>query len=416
MIAPGKRDFWTLETIRLFAEKAKNTHYQFALLPEHPFRNMGVYIHVPFCSTICRFCPYYREVYNSEKKSLYIEALLREISKREMEGNPRWIYIGGGTPNTLSIQDWDRVFQTLSGRIQVQNIGMELAPSSLTESYLRNLAKLGVRKISLGVESFSLNTLKRENRPGLAVQKIKKLVHNAQDLGLWVNTDIMLGFEGQKLTTFWQDMEHFLNICPQQITLYPLMTIRGTPLQPVTLADQVQFDMIEQAGQRLESAGYIRRTLWTWSRGEELYDSSYDEMGSEYIGLGASAISSTHDWVAVNLPLEGYLQSWSGSYPPHAFVNAHLKQKVQEGWRRFGMMLYERRLYTLRGLPEYINLFITALKWSGYSRKGRLTVKGINFAHHLTKAVVETKNFPIQNPGCVVNLPDYNKWIMEGAK
>lgn len=405
MVAPGRRSFWTLSTIRLFAEKAKNTHYRFEEIPPHHFRDSGLYIHVPFCYSLCRFCPYYREFYQADQARTYLRALLAEISRREMSGTARWLYIGGGTPNVVAVEDWAEIFEALSGRITLQNISMELAPSVLTKDYLRGLRRLGVSRISLGVESFNPSVLRQETRPAVPLKHLAELVETALGLEFWVNTDIMLGFENQRLTQFWQDIEQFLGLGPSQVTLYPLMTIRGTTIQPQTLAEQTQYYMIEQAGAMLTEAGYRRRTLWTWARGADLYDSSYDEMGSEYLGLGPSAISSTPEWVAVNPALKGYLESWVEQGPAYAFVNHHLKQRVQESWRKFGMMLYERRLHTRRGFPLYLNFFIRLLQWSGHSRKGCLTERGLYFAHYLTRAVVETKNFPLQNPACVTNLP-----------
>ncbi len=412
MIAPGSKSFFTRQTIKMITSKAKDTTYHFSEIPDYSFKGKyGLYIHVPFCTQICRFCPYYKVTLTAGLRQEFIQALLREISYRDMSGSPRWIYIGGGTPNVLSIEEWRQIFTALSQKISLQNIGIELSPHILSREYLTGLSELGVKKISIGIESFNREILEDYQRNHVSSENLSELIQHALSLGMWVNADIMLGFENQKIYTFRKDIESFLSTGAQQITIYPLMTIRGSRINYQTIDDEIQFRLIEEAARTLKAAGYSRRTLWTFTRGQELYDSSYDELGSDYLGLGASAISSTRGWVSVNLPLEGYNKSFSGPGQPRAFVNSHVKRSAHEGWRRFGMMLYERRLHPSLHFPWYLDIFILILMMSGYSFWGRQTRRGIKYAHYLTKSVVETKSFPIQHPGCVDNLDEYYESI-----
>ncbi len=418
MIAPTRKPFLTRRTIKLLTDKARNTVYRFSTPPERAFNeDYGVYLHVPFCHSLCSFCPYYREGYSQERKLIFMESLLKEIDLRDFSGHAKWLYIGGGTPNSLSIGDWELIFKALRKKVEIPRIGMELTPRGVEAEYLEGLKRLGVGKISLGVESFSQRVLSDAGRESLSPDSLRLATRMILDAGLWLNIDIMLGFQGQKAWNFRQDITEILKLEPHQLTIYPLMTVRGTRVNALSMDDRVIFELMEEAGTKLERARYRRKTLWTWGRDEGLYDSSYDELGSDYIGLGPSGISSCRQWVSVNLPLDGYARAANeatearmraGTAAMPSFVNRHVKTQAHEAWRRFGMMLYGRRLSFSSAFPPYLNLFISSLILSGRAGLGGgLSRKGILFAHDLTKAIVETKSFPIQQPDCVENWAEY---------
>lgn len=88
-----------------------------------------------------------------------------------------------------------------------------------------------------------------------------------------------------------------------------------------------------------------------------------------------------------------------------AFVAS--KGPATDKWRGFARMLYDLRCKVHPGFPGYINAFIRLLQISGYSKNGRLSRKGIDFAHQITKAVVESLPFPLQNPAVIENYEDY---------
>ncbi len=408
MIAPTRKPFLTRRTVKILTDKARNSTYRFGPLPERAFHSdYGLYLHVPFCRSICSFCPYYRETFSSPRKELYVDALLEEISRRDFAGNASWLYVGGGTPNTLSLSDWNRIIDALKSKAKIPNAGIELTPAGLDRGYAEGLRALGFRKASIGVESFSGAVLRGAGREDPGGGKAEAAVESARSAGLWTNVDLMVGFDEQKAYHFREDVKRFIGLGAEQATFYPLMTIRGTRSNRLSMDDRTVFGLIEEAGLAMESAGYARRTLWTWTRGAELYDSSYDELGSDYLGLGPSGISSTRAWVSVNPPLDAYAKAINASGPLMGFASEHVKGRHHEAWRRFGMMLYGRRLSFSPAFPAYLNAFIGVLMASGRGGPGFLTRKGILFAHDMTKAVVETKSFPLQHPGCVENLADY---------
>ena len=145
----------------------KKTRYEFTNVPRTTFtKDIGVYIHVPFCFTKCSFCPFYKELYNDELKGMYVDSISKEISSTEFQGNTKWVYFGGGTPNTLTINDLTKITTTLRNKVKITNMGIELLPSLLTKDYLDGLYSIGFSKISIGIETFTKETHKEIKRKG----------------------------------------------------------------------------------------------------------------------------------------------------------------------------------------------------------------------------------------------------------
>ena len=134
----------------------KKTIYEFKEIPKLKLKNdFGIYIHVPFCYKKCSFCPFYKEIFNQKLKEKYLKAIFREINESEYEVAPKWVYIGGGTPNTLKISELKSMIKCLQKKSKLKSIGIELLPSILNKEYINGLKDIGFTKISLGIESLS---------------------------------------------------------------------------------------------------------------------------------------------------------------------------------------------------------------------------------------------------------------------
>jgi coproporphyrinogen III oxidase-like Fe-S oxidoreductase len=377
----------------------EKTRYRFMTAPQPHFRGVfGIYLHVPFCYTFCSFCPFYKERYTEEGKQQYLNALLKEIETTDMEGTARWVYFGGGTPNTLSLDELESILGILRSKVQINSVGIELLPATLTEEYLHGLRHIGFTKVSLGVESFSEIVTTKTGRTVAAQEQVDTLINFAHSLGLWVNVDMMTGLPDQDRTTFSNDIQTAADIRPDQVTIYPFMVIRGVKAVP-SIPSNKQFQLIEEGDVELREVGYDRKGVWTFALGDDVYDSSRDELIEDYAGFGPAAFSTYRTWKVVNPELERYINN-SRNGERMAYV-AH-KSATSEDWRNFARMVYDLRCHLLQDVPPYINLFVRLLKATGYCRERSLTRKGILFAHAITKTVVESLPFPIQNPDCVV--------------
>ena len=365
--------------------------------------SFGVYIHVPFCFTKCSFCPFYKEIYEKDKKIKYLEAIKNEIENSCVSGNASWVYFGGGTPNTLKIDEVKSIVDKLRENISISTMGIELLPSVLDEEYIAGLHKIGFTKISVGVESLSKETLSKSGRKLTERERINEIIKIAQDKGLWVNVDLMIGLPEQKPDSFIEDIKEMSEISPDQITIYPFMQLGKLAVKP-SLEEDEQFEYIEKANDILINQGYDRKGIWTFAKGDEVYDSSRDELIEDYIGFGPAAFSTYGSWKVVNPELDIYLRNYETKKRMALVAD---KEETSDDWRKFARMLYDLKGALEEDVFFGIKLLVKILKITGFIKKGKITKKGILFTHTITKTVVENLPYPLQNTHYIENYEEY---------
>ncbi len=391
-------------SMKFMKRSFEKTLYRFTEIPRVTLNgNFGIYVHVPFCLSKCSFCPFYKELFTAELKEQYMDAIIKEIDGAEIQGEAAWLYFGGGTPNLLTTEDTGRIVACLKRKVRIDNMGIELLPSLLSEEYLRELRTTGFSKISIGIESFSDDVIGKTGRKNTTNDNIGRFIKLARSLELWVNTDMMVGLPDQDESTFRRDIEMLAAMLPHQITIYPFMIIRGLQAAPCYPPDR-QFALIEEAGKLLQSCGYSRKGVWTFAQGSDIYDSSRDELIADYIGFGPAAFSTYGSWKVVNPELDVYIRNMP-SGKKKGFVAT--KSKASEEWRKFARMIYDLKLDDTYSVASYVNMYIQFLILTGYVKQKALTAKGTTFAHEITKAVVESLPFPVQNAGCIENYAEY---------
>jgi len=157
--------------------------YRFTKIPKPKLNgDFGIYIHVPFCYSKCSFCPFYKEIYSENLKKQYLTAILKEIEDTELCDQAKWVYFGGGTPNTLEIKEIQNILDRFKYKIKLNSLGIELLPALLTEDYLRGLKKLGFSKISIGIESYSKRVMEKTGRKIENNEHIAKVLSYAKSL------------------------------------------------------------------------------------------------------------------------------------------------------------------------------------------------------------------------------------------
>ncbi|MBN1262495.1 MAG: radical SAM protein, partial [Anaerolineae bacterium] len=326
-----------------------------------------------------------------------------EIDTTDMQGEANWLYFGGGTPNVLAVDEIGEILDHLRRKVALESIGIELLPALLTETYLDGLQQLGVTKVSVGIESLAGAVIEHTGRSIATVTRITRLLEHAGALGLWTNVDLMVGLPRQSAADFLEDVRAVALLRPSQVTVYPFMVIRGVQADP-GMPEATQFALIDQAHALLKPHGYGRPSVWAFTRGDDMYDSSRDELVEDYIGFGPAAFSTYDHWKVVNPDVASYLRGYREGQRL-GFVAP--KSATTDQWRRFARMLYDLDCAYRAGAPGYINGFIALLKLAGYGRRGRVTDKGRLLAHALTKTVVEALPFPLQNRASVENFDAY---------
>jgi len=394
----------TEKSKKMIIKSFQKTIYRYDETPEVVTKDsFGVYLHVPFCFSKCAFCPFYKEIYNEKQKVQYVSAIIKEIENSGLKGEASWLYIGGGTPNTLAIQDLKQIINKIHENITVSTMGIELLPTILDEKYIEGLNEIGFTKISIGVESLSEIILSESGRKIAKKEEIRRIIEKSHGFGIWVNIDLMIGLPGQYPDSFIYDIEQVSLLNPDQITIYPFMEIGKLAVKP-GLDEDEQFSLIEQANRIMLKYGYERKGIWIFAKGDEVYDSSRDELIEDYFGFGPAAFSTFGNWKVVNPELDIYLENMENDVRKALIAS---KDKASDDWRKCARMLYDLRGNIESDVSRFIKFFVKILKIFGYIKSNKLTKKGIMFTHKITKTVVETLPYPLQNTQYIKNYQEY---------
>ncbi len=272
----------------------------------------GLYVHVPFCAARCVYCDFNTYIDLDHLKEDYVRALLREIALvgEALDHRPaQTIFFGGGTPSLLTPEQVERVIDACAAAFDLAadaEVTLEANPESVSPSYLRDLRRAGVNRLSFGVQSFQDEILRFLGRQHSAV-RARQAVEWARAAGFDnVNVDLMYGLPGQTLAEWQETLETALALAPEHLSLYALIVEPGTPLHRwvehglvAPPDDDLAADQYEWALDRLAAAGYAHYEISNWARagGEALTPTRASRhnllywRNQEYVGLGAGAHS-----------------------------------------------------------------------------------------------------------------------------
>jgi len=392
----------------MLKKKLSKISYQFTEFPEINVSDaFGVYINIPLCIQRCSFCAFYSERFSAYNESDYAAAVLQEIEVCKPAGHARWVYFGGGTPNCLSLASLNEIMTCLKKHITSSYYAIELLPSLLTTGYMDGLKHMGFSKISMGIESFAEESLKKTGRKNAPSSFIGDLVGHARSIGLWTSLDFMIGLPGQTEASLAHDVSEIERIAPDQIALYPIVQVKGkrVPFTP-SFSSMDQYEHIEHISARLAERGYIRRTAWILSREDtgEVYDSSGNELAIDYIGFGAGAYSAYSNARMMNPEIPVYLQAMADGKRMGFLSTGSGSTKHM---RTLSKMIYDLDIDSSIRLPWYLRTFAACLNLCGYRTRGYFTKQGRFLSHEISKTAMESLPFPIQYPGCVKNAEVY---------
>ncbi len=260
---------------------------------------VSVYVHIPFCRSLCPFCPYTKTLYEVGLAADYSRAL--EVEARRVLANLDGkkissVYFGGGTP--LTLLDTVEFVLALMRRYLTPGaqVAVEIHPHDVSPATVERLALAGVNMVSLGVESLDNDVLAGLGRNHSAEDALLAL-RTLMDYGrLSVNVDLITAIPGQRLESAVSDMRMLMKEGVDQVAAYPLMDFRFTRMK-THLSLLGQFRLLRDMASAAEKAGYLRTSVWTWTKpGSPKYSSITRE---DYVGLGAGAAThlGRHFWV-----------------------------------------------------------------------------------------------------------------------
>ncbi|HQF12202.1 MAG TPA: radical SAM family heme chaperone HemW [Paludibacteraceae bacterium] len=289
----------------------------------------GIYLHIPFCIQRCSYCNFF-SVVSINLVNEVINAIIKELSIRKdyLKNEPvQTIYFGGGTPSLLTIQQIEKLLNTVYKNFSVEKnaeITFEANPDDLTKNYLFDLKKVGINRLSIGIQSFDDDKLKILNRRHNATQA-HEAVREAQKAGFNnISIDLIYGLPFQSLDEWGADLDKAFSLSIQHLSAYGL-----TFEEKTLLSKQKEKKIIEPADEELMIKMYELLLEESSKKGFDAYEISnfslpgfYSRHNSSYwnqtpyLGVGPSAhsyngISRQWNVAAIQKYTEGILKNSS---------------------------------------------------------------------------------------------------------
>jgi coproporphyrinogen III oxidase-like Fe-S oxidoreductase len=361
---------------------------------------LGIYLHIPFCEQICPYCPYNKERYDPELAENYTLALKKEIDfYTDIIGNRpvSSFYIGGGTPTTMLHTGMKDIIEHIYKSFNMQcSIHMESHPNHLDRGNLDFIKSLGVKYLSIGVESLQDRHLKTLSRPYTA-EEVMMTVKLVSSQGFdCVNADFIFDLPGQTYAEIEEAGQNLVDLGISQVAAYPLFRFPYTRLGeeagsnrwaiPTLFKRRKMLRILEDIFYR---SGFERTSVWAFTeKGISKYCSVTVPL---YLGLGASGGTYLKDVFYINtFNVAEYINAMEKSGRAIS-LSINLTEKMQMGgwlyWRiyetRFRKSDFMERFE--KDIDRIYGRYLKILAFLGYLKeKGEevvLTDKGTYWLH-----------------------------------
>lgn len=256
----------------------------------------SVYFHIPFCDTICSYCDFPKVLSFFPWIEKYLVQLEKEIRMNYKGDTIKTIYIGGGTPSILSLEQLRKLFKIVSifRKSAMYEFTFEGNPESLTEEKLLFLKENGVNRLSIGVESFQLKLLQKMNRHHTK-EDVLKVIECAKRLGFSnINIDLIYAFEEETNEDLKRDLNDFLSLDVPHISTYSLILEEHTKFyieKRKPISEESDFSMYQLIQKTLKEYGYEQYEISNFARKGYFSKHNLTYWNNDYyygFGMGAS--------------------------------------------------------------------------------------------------------------------------------
>lgn len=263
----------------------------------------GVYIHIPFCHQICNYCDFNKFFFHNQPVDEYIESLGKEMAlwandlqKAEIET----IFIGGGTPTSLSVDQLDRLLELITTYIPMEHVtefSSEANPDELTLDKMQKMREFGVNRLSMGVQTFDQDLLQVLGRTHSNDHVYEVINHAKQTDFPSISIDLMYGLPNQTMDQWKASLQEAFRLKIPHISAYSLLvepkTIFYNLLSKGKLSlpgEDLEAEMYGYLLEEMQSHGYIQYEISNFAYvGKESKHNLLYWNNDEYIGLGAGA-------------------------------------------------------------------------------------------------------------------------------
>ncbi len=359
-----------------------------------------VYVHIPFCARICPYCAFYKDLLDRSQTWRFCEAILRDLDQQRANFalTPETIYFGGGTPTALTNSQLEFVLGGFRERLNLSSLSewtIEANPGSVSPRKAALVRRLGVTRVSLGIQSWDDELLKLLGREHNS-QQAKESFHVLRAAGFAnINVDLMFGLPGQTMEQWKLTLAKTIDLQPDHVSAYCLTYEEDTEFFLRHTRGELRQDsdtdahFFETAMSVLEEAGYEHYEISNYARRgfASVHNRAY-WLGRDYLGIGPSAVSTvgTQRWQNV-CDYRGYADRLRSGESPKGFSECLTSEMKRT--ERIALSLRMREgiagsAVKLREAKELVSLGL--LRQSGGNFL--LTRKGKSLADAVTEALL----------------------------
>ncbi len=257
-------------------------------------KNVGLYVHIPFCRVKCKFCHF--ATFPGLRKSVpeYLSALETEMGEA---GNHKLdtIFFGGGTPSFLAEEEIERLIGSIKKCFEVETnaeISMECNPDDGTAEKLKTMRRAGINRISFGLQATQEPLLKALNRTHDYQQFLQAYAAARKEGFENINVDLIFGLPGQTMKDWRDALDRVMKIAPDHLSAYALDLEEPSALsvQKMIPDDDLQADMYEFLHEKLTQAGYVHYEISNFAKpGKECLHNLKYWRNEPCLGIGLSS-------------------------------------------------------------------------------------------------------------------------------
>jgi len=285
------------------------------LRPEHGNRDLMLYLHIPFCTSKCTFCAWVSGIDTPQLRSAadvrshYVDAVIDQIRFYAPGINALGyvaplVYWGGGTPSILEPEEITRLGNALRESFDLSGVreySVESSPETLTRAKLEAFRSIGVNRVSIGVQSFEEQELRRAGRAHSAPQAEEAVRLARSEHVSNINIDLIVGFPRQTPEGLARTIDTAVALAPEHVTAYDYRQAPGTSMARQISSGhlprssmQAKAGAADQVHQALAAAGYVEYMPMYYSLGDRNRfegEQYYFEWRGDYLGFGSGSRS-----------------------------------------------------------------------------------------------------------------------------
>ncbi|MCI8999976.1 MAG: oxygen-independent coproporphyrinogen III oxidase [Clostridia bacterium] len=333
---------------------------------------LGIYVHNPFCKQKCYYCDFVSFAKSEMWEEEYIEALKKEIQQNKEKAKGfmvSTIYIGGGTPSYIDSKAIVSVLDTIKENYEIQEeaeITIEVNPGTVTKEKLEDYKKVGINRLSIGLQSTDNAILKQIGRIH-TYEEFLETYKLARKIGFTnINIDLMLALPNQTEEILGDSLQKVISLDPEHISLYSLILEEGTPMTSfveegkITLpTEEMERNMYWNTKRMLEQNGYIHYEISNFAKPTKQSKHNQNCWNQkQYLGFGLASHSYYHKTRYSNITnLKDYIQSiGNGPVSANKTQNIHEIQTPEDEQKEY-MLLGLRKIQGI-AISEFKNKFI----------------------------------------------------------